>query len=38
MAISKKEIKKKLKEIVDDLMDNYDKYNDYEKQQVKDLI
>lgn len=38
MANSKKEIIKKLKEVVDDLMDNYEKYNDSEKEQVKNQM
>jgi len=38
MAKSKKEITKKLKEVVDDLMDNYDKYTDSEKLQVKEQM
>jgi DNA-directed RNA polymerase specialized sigma54-like protein len=38
MANSKKEITKKLKEVVDDLMDNYEKYNDSEKEQVKNQM
>jgi len=35
MANSKKEITKKLKEVVEDLMDNYEKYTESEKEQVK---
>ncbi|MDY0339562.1 MAG: hypothetical protein WCW63_04815 [Acholeplasmataceae bacterium] len=38
MANSKKEITKKLKEVVNDLMDNYEKYNDSEKQQVQNQM
>lgn len=38
MAKSKKEITKKLKEVVDDLMDNYEKYTDTEKQQVREQM
>ncbi len=38
MANDKKTITKKLKEVVDDLMDNYDKYNDQEKEQVKNQM
>lgn len=38
MANTKKEITKKLKEVVDDLMDNYEKYNDEEKEQVKNQM
>jgi len=38
MANTKKEITKKLKEVVDDLMDNYEKYNDSEKEQVKNQM
>ncbi|MGE4320492.1 MAG: hypothetical protein AB7E61_03455 [Acholeplasmataceae bacterium] len=38
MANSKKEITKKLKEVVEDLMDNYEKYNESEKEQVKNQM
>jgi len=38
MANTKKEITKKLKEVVDDLMDNYEKYNDEETEQVKNQM
>ena len=38
MANSKKEITKKLKEVVEDLMDNYEKYTESEKEQVKNQM
>jgi len=38
MANSKKDITKKLKQVVDDLMDNYEKYNDSEKLQVQNQM
>lgn len=38
MANSKKEITKKLKEVVEDLMDNYEKYTEFEKEQVKNQM
>jgi DNA-directed RNA polymerase specialized sigma54-like protein len=38
MANSKKDITKKLKQVVDDLMDNYEKYNDSEKLQVQNQL
>jgi DNA-directed RNA polymerase specialized sigma54-like protein len=38
MANSKKEITKKLKDVVDDLMDNYEKYSESEQDQVKNLM
>jgi DNA-directed RNA polymerase specialized sigma54-like protein len=34
----KKEITKRLKEVVDDLMDNYEKYDDSEKNKVKNQM
>ena len=42
MANDKKTITKKLRKVIDDLMDNYEKYNDEDKlkvkKQMKDLI
>ena len=38
MKNEKKEIIKKFKVVVEDLLDNYDKYTDAEKAQVKELF
>ena len=36
--MEKKEILKKFKVLIEDLLDNYDKYTDEEKAQIKDLF
>ena len=36
--MEKKELLKKFKRIIDDLMDNYDQYTDEEKAQIKDIF
>ena len=38
MKSEKKELLKKFKVVVDDLLDNYEKYTDEEKAQIKDLF
>lgn len=38
MQDQKKELLKKFKAIVEDLLDNYDKYTDEEKVQIKELF
>ena len=38
MQSEKKEFIKKFKAIIDDLLDNYEKYTDEEKAQVKELF
>lgn len=38
MQNEKKELLKKFKVVVDDLLDNYDKYTDEEKAQIKELF
>ena len=38
MKTEKKELMKKFKALVDDLMDNYEKYTDEEKAQIKELF
>jgi hypothetical protein len=38
MKSEKKELLKKFKAVVDDLLDNYEKYTDEEKAQIKDLF
>ena len=38
MQEKKKELLKKFKVLVEDLLDNYDKYTDEEKAQVKELF
>ena len=38
MKTEKKELLKKFKKIVEDLLDNYEKYTDEEKAQIKDLF
>lgn len=38
MQEKKKELLKKFKVLVEDLLDNYDKYTDAEKAQVKELF
>ena len=38
MQEQKKELLKKFKALVEDLLDNYDKYNEEEKAQVKELF
>ena len=38
MQTEKKELLKKFKAIIDDLLDNYDKYTDEEKAQIKEIF
>ena len=38
MKTEKKELIKKFKVVVEDLLDNYEKYTDEEKAQIKDLF
>ena len=38
MQTEKKELIKKFKMVIDDLMDNYDKYTDEEKAQIKEVF
>ena len=38
MKNEKKELLKKFKVVIDDLMDNYEKYTDEEKAQIKDVF
>jgi hypothetical protein len=38
MKTEKKELMKNFKALVDDLMDNYEKYTDEEKAQIKELF
>ena len=38
MINEKKELIKKFKALIDDLMDNYDKYTDEEKAQIKEVL
>ena len=38
MKNEKKELIKKFKVVVEDLLDNYEKYTDEEKNQIKDLF
>ncbi len=38
MKSEKKELIKKFKVVVEDLLDNYEKYTDEEKAQIKDLF
>ena len=38
MKKEKKELIKNFKEVVEDLLDNYEKYTDEEKAQIKDLF
>jgi hypothetical protein len=38
MKSEKKELLKKFKVVVEDLLDNYEKYTDEEKAQIKDLF
>ena len=38
MKTEKKEMIKNFREVVEDLLDNYEKYTDEEKAQVKDLF
>ena len=38
MKAEKKELMKNFKALVDDLMDNYEKYTDEEKAQIKELF
>ena len=38
MKTEKKELIKKFKDVVEDILDNYDKYTDAEKAQVKELF
>ena len=36
--MEKKELVKKFKALIDDLLDNYDKYTDEEKNQIKEIF
>ena len=36
--MEKKELLKQFKAVIDDLMDNYEKYTDEEKAQIKDIF
>ena len=36
--MEKKELIKKFKDLIDDLLDNYDKYTDEEKAQIKEVF
>ena len=36
--MEKKELVKKFKSLIDDLLDNYDKYTDEEKAQIKEIF
>ena len=38
MENEKKELVKKFKAVIDDLMDNYEKYTDEEKAQIKEVF
>ena len=38
MSKEKKELLKKFKSVIDDLMDHYEEYNDEEKAQIKDIF
>ena len=38
MKKEKKELMKKFKNIIEDLLDNYDKYTDSEKKQIKEIF
>ena len=38
MKSEKKELIKKFKAVVEDLLDNYEKYTDEEKAQIKDIF
>ena len=38
MVNEKKELVKNFKVVIDDLMDNYDKYTDEEKAQIKEIF
>ena len=38
MSAEKKELIKKFKVVIEDLLDNYDKYTDEEKAQIKDIF
>ena len=38
MKSEKKELMKNFKTLVEDLLDNYDKYTDAEKEQIKELF
>lgn len=38
MKAEKKELVKKFKVVIDDLMDHYDKYTDEEKAQIKEIF
>ena len=38
MKTEKKELVKKFQDVVEDILDNYDKYTDAEKAQVKELF
>ena len=38
MKNEKKELLKKFNSVIEDLLDNYDKYNDEEKAQIKELF
>ena len=38
MSKEKKELIKKFKSVIDDLMDHYEEYNDEEKMQIKEIF
>ena len=38
MKKEKKELMKKFKNIIEDLLDNYDKYTDSERKQIKEIF
>ena len=38
MKTEKKELVKKFKDVIEDLLDNYEKYTDAEKAQIKELF
>ena len=38
MKSEKKELLKKFKVVIDDIMDNYDEYTDEEKMQIKEIF
>jgi predicted methyltransferase len=38
MKTEKKDLVKKFKVVIEDLLDNYDKYTDAEKRQIKELF
>ena len=38
MSKEKKELVKKFKVVIEDLLDNYEEYNDEEKEQIKEIF